>query len=535
MGDDDHSLVKECIRGRSEAFDRLYDRYARKVFSLLRRLTANDAEAEDLTQETFIAAFQSLSSWREDGRFGSWLYGIAFHLHANRNRRRGSYVAEPLKEEVAAREDADPLTWLARHESVKAIEAAIATLPPLCWEVFVLVKMEGMSYRQAAEKLEVPVGTVQSRLWRATQELKRTLEARDPYFGPSRPNRLNRTSREKVKGIYSNDGAAYGRRIERKAVQNERSTSASPLRIGIVFSEEITGHAIENNHYTGPLMSAIQSEAFKSGIDISVNVMAGDDYVKLAREKKVDGLLIIAPVWNRDYMLRELDVKGTPLVVLGGTVAHGDASCVDSDNRGAAQTAAQYLASLGHRRLGIMVAPFVTSNWLDRWLGFQEGIRNLGLELDPLNVVSGIEAGELTETDRVVLQRMFRHKSRPSAVFATGYHFALKLMRVAREENIAIPEELSVIGFDDPASAGLLHPSLTTFRQPLELMGRRALNMLVDFVRDGKPAGAIRESHPIDMILRESCAPPGSSCITHSVIRPNRTDQMNRSGKNVED
>ena len=189
------------------------------------------------------------------------------------------------------------------------------------------------------------------------------------------------------------------------------------------------------------------------------------------------------------------------------------------------------MAKLGHRKFGIIAAPFTTSNWLDRWLGFQDGVHSTGLELDPLNVVSGVGlTREITDTDRAVLQRMMRPKSRPSAILATDYHFALKVMRIAQEEKIVIPDELSVIGFDDPSSAALLHPSLTTLRQPLELMGRRALNLLVDIIRNGRPASAIREIHPLDMIIRESCAAPLGSCITHSVNRPNRSDQMNRFG-----
>lgn len=532
MGDDDHILVKKCIQGQSGAFDRLYDRYARKVFSLLRRLTANDAEAEDLTQETFIAAFRSLGSWRQDGRFGSWLYGIASHIYANRNRRRGTKEAEPLDEQVFARDDTDPLTWMARYETTKTIEEAVATLPALCLEAFVLVKMEGMSYREAAERLQVPVGTVQSRLWRATQELKRVLLAGDPSMGQSHSNRMGNPTRKNAEDIHFRvDGSARSRRIGRRPAQIENPEPQLPIKIGIVFSEEVTGNVIESNHYTGLLMSAIQNEAFKSGIDISVNVMAGDDYLKLAREKKVEGLLINAPGWNRDNMLRDLDVNGIPLVVLGGTVAYGDACCVDSDNRAAAQDAIQYMAKLGHRKFGIIAAPFTTSNWLDRWLGFQDGVHSTGLELDPLNVVSGVGlTREITDTDRAVLQRMMRPKSRPSAILATDYHFALKVMRIAQEEKIVIPDELSVIGFDDPSSAALLHPSLTTLRQPLELMGRRALNLLVDIIRNGRPASAIREIHPLDMIIRESCAAPLGSCITHSVNRPNRSDQMNRFG-----
>src|SRR5688500_2352381 len=106
----ERQLVRRCLAGEREAFDRLYDRHAARVFHLLRRLTANEAEAEDLTQETFIAAYQALSSWRGQGAFGTWLCGIAFRRYADAQRRQSRTETEPLDEgSERAMTDADPL------------------------------------------------------------------------------------------------------------------------------------------------------------------------------------------------------------------------------------------------------------------------------------------------------------------------------------------------------------------------------------------------------------------------------------------
>ncbi len=156
------------------------------MLGLLRKLTGNVTEAEDLTQETFLAAYHALGSWRGEGKLGTWLCGIAFRLYANRRRRELGRETEPLDEEcVLTAPDSDPLLACTRREAEQAIEAAIAALPPLCREVFVLVKMEGLSYREVAEWLQVPLGTVQSRLWRAVQLLQRALSD----LKPSDPNR----------------------------------------------------------------------------------------------------------------------------------------------------------------------------------------------------------------------------------------------------------------------------------------------------------------------------------------------------------
>jgi RNA polymerase sigma-70 factor (ECF subfamily) len=172
----DRQLVRRCLDGESRAFGILYDRHTGRVFGLLRRLTGNEAEAQDLTQETFLAAHGALSAWRGEGKLATWLCGIAFRRYANACRRRAGREVEPLDEalEIAA-PDADPLVRVTRQEARQQIERALAALPEICREVFVLVKVEGLSYREAADWLEIPVGTVQSRLWRAVRLLQAAL------------------------------------------------------------------------------------------------------------------------------------------------------------------------------------------------------------------------------------------------------------------------------------------------------------------------------------------------------------------------
>ena len=143
------------------------------MFALLRRFTGNPTVAEDLTQETFLAAYNSLGSWRKEGQFGTWLCGIAFRLYANQRRRDAGCETQALDEECDLIESGpDPLLAFTRREAEQAIEVAIGALPPVCREVFVLVKVEGLSYREAAQWLSVPLGTVQSRLWRAVRTLQ---------------------------------------------------------------------------------------------------------------------------------------------------------------------------------------------------------------------------------------------------------------------------------------------------------------------------------------------------------------------------
>jgi RNA polymerase sigma-70 factor (ECF subfamily) len=173
----DRRLVQRSLAGEQTAFNELYQRHLPRVYHFLRRLTGETTAAEDLTQETFLAAYQGLASWRGQSNLGAWLCGIAFRQYAVA-RRQIRLETEPLDEESGRFPTApglDPLVACLRQEQLQQIEAALLALPPLCREAFVLVKLEGLSYRETAEWLHVPLGTVQSRLWRAVCLLKKEL------------------------------------------------------------------------------------------------------------------------------------------------------------------------------------------------------------------------------------------------------------------------------------------------------------------------------------------------------------------------
>lgn len=166
-------LVHRASGGNRVAFAVLYDRNAPRVYNLLRRLTASDSEAEDLTQETFLTAWQKLDEWQGRGQFGTWLCGIAVRHAQNRNRHLARRETEPMDAETAASHVlSDPFLHLSNRELAAELEQALRNLPTVCREVFVLIKVEGWTQRETAECLEIPIGTVQSRLHRAIQRLR---------------------------------------------------------------------------------------------------------------------------------------------------------------------------------------------------------------------------------------------------------------------------------------------------------------------------------------------------------------------------
>jgi len=164
---DDIELLRRAGDGDSAAFHALVDRHAQRLYRLAVTLIGNAADAEDVLQETFIGAFRGLRSFEGRASVKTWLTRIlvrqAGQWHRNRRRRR----LEPLGDSVAA----------SSAEADFDVRAAMGQLSPEHREVLVLREFERMSYEEIAEALDIPRGTVESRLHRARSEMREKLKA----------------------------------------------------------------------------------------------------------------------------------------------------------------------------------------------------------------------------------------------------------------------------------------------------------------------------------------------------------------------
>jgi RNA polymerase sigma-70 factor (ECF subfamily) len=172
--------VQRTLRGERNAFADIVERYTALLYSLAFRMLGRGEEAEEAVQEIFLLAFRALPRFRLQRRFHPWLYTIALnHLRtvARRQRRRWDQRLVRLGERIEAVADrSEPqASLLEREEGERLAQEALAKLPALYREVFLLREVEGLSVRDAAETLGVPEGTVKVRLHRARQELARRL------------------------------------------------------------------------------------------------------------------------------------------------------------------------------------------------------------------------------------------------------------------------------------------------------------------------------------------------------------------------
>jgi RNA polymerase sigma-70 factor (ECF subfamily) len=185
VGKDESVLVTEAKAGSYAAFEELVNRYERKIYRLALNITGSPEDAEDVLQETFLKAFQHLPEFREDSRFYTWIVRIAVNegLMKLRKRRSGREVSiedSPNDDgEVMPREFTDwkpnPEQQFARTELESILQDAVRSLPPTFRTVFFLRDVEGLSTQETAELLDLSVGAVKARLFRARLRLREDL------------------------------------------------------------------------------------------------------------------------------------------------------------------------------------------------------------------------------------------------------------------------------------------------------------------------------------------------------------------------
>jgi len=174
---DDARLVGRFQQGDEDAFDILVDRHRRRIYSLVCRL-GSPAEADDLAQEVFIAAYKALRSFRGDATFSTWLYRIAVHVCSHHLRKRRLDTTDLDDEEPDEDRGSDPEEYAIASELQQRVRGAIEGLPYKLRLVVVLRDLQGLSYEEIAQVAGCPIGTVRSRLHYATQRLATVLR---PY------------------------------------------------------------------------------------------------------------------------------------------------------------------------------------------------------------------------------------------------------------------------------------------------------------------------------------------------------------------
>jgi LacI family xylobiose transport system transcriptional regulator len=232
----------------------------------------------------------------------------------------------------------------------------------------------------------------------------------------------------------------------------------------------------------------------------------GEDWIDGVIQRRPRGLVLALSQLSAEAA-RQLQVRGVPFVIVDPVaLPNGDAPAVASANWEGGLMATRHLVSLGHRRIAAVTMPPSLLFARARLSGFQAALEEVCLEVDPTLVIAtgsgrdeGLAAGlRLLSTDRP-----------PTAIVASTDLQAIGLYEAARRQGMRVPEDLSIVGYDDVPAAEWLAPPLTTVRQPVVQMAEQASRMLFTLM-SGRPLPVTRLTLDVSLIERGSTAPPRS-------------------------
>jgi LacI family transcriptional regulator len=216
-----------------------------------------------------------------------------------------------------------------------------------------------------------------------------------------------------------------------------------------------------------------------------------------------DGAILMLPEESIEE-LRMLQRQGFPFVVVDPREPPPEGvACVAAMHASGAKVATEHLLALGHRRIGAIAG---TPGWYateERVLGFRAALAAAGILLDPQLVVysdwrmpRGIEAAE----------QLLALPDPPTAIFGFNDNVAIGALHAARKRGLSVPDDLSVVGFDDTELAVIVTPQLTSVRQPLAEMGRMGVSLLIRIL-EGQRVDALRVELATKLVVRESTGP----------------------------
>lgn len=181
---EDQILIGKVLEGDTKAFERLVEKYKKRIYYLAYKMTRDHDSADELAQESFVKAYQAMSGFKPGYSFYTWIYRICVNLSINfLKREKQSVSVDFLRDSGIAIDRSNESSQLERmiaSEQAAIVKEALNTLPPDQKAVFILKTYDDMSYEQMAEVMDCSIGTVMSRLFRARRKLKKALELAEP-------------------------------------------------------------------------------------------------------------------------------------------------------------------------------------------------------------------------------------------------------------------------------------------------------------------------------------------------------------------
>jgi len=234
-------------------------------------------------------------------------------------------------------------------------------------------------------------------------------------------------------------------------------------------------------------------------------------YLEMLLDRRVEGLVVIANWLVTDIkLLADLTECQVPTVIAGRSFENHSVSTVSVDNEAGAGMALEHLYRLGHREIAFLRGPRALSSSGQRWKGIRAYAQSVGLHLDSKKISElpeSLDPNSSFEAGAHLTGELLRQGKPFTALMAYDDMTALGALRALKKKGLRVPEDCSVVGFDDVAQASLSVPSLTTVRQPMEAMGSLSAGMVLDAIKamdEKQDVPVVRRKIPAEMVVRES-------------------------------
>lgn len=275
----------------------------------------------------------------------------------------------------------------------------------------------------------------------------------------------------------------------------ERKRTLSDTRVGLIFHAESS----LADYFHSQILEGVRQASQHLAVDL-IMLRYGEDI-----RGECNGYLFVNPLGEEAEHLAVIAKPKQPIMAIGAKVQNRRVSCVDVDNIDLARQAVAHLIRLGHTQIAYVGGADEISNSLDRWNGFLSACSERGIRPRAEHIIKGV-SWRLEERERLELIRVLSSPNRPTAVFAAGYYFALDVYGAAGTVGIKLPDDVSVVGVDDPPSAAHLSPPMTTLRQPLVQLGHSAVTTLYEQIQGTRLEPAQRTLWA-ELVVRRSSGP----------------------------
>ena len=262
------------------------------------------------------------------------------------------------------------------------------------------------------------------------------------------------------------------------------------------------------NSFYSRVIHGIEDIAHREGYKILLGDAGYDpvralSYMELYDSKQVDGILLLTSEIAREVFENEARMKSLQVVMACEYIEDADWPLVMVNNREGAQHAVEYLVSLGHTKIATVMGPTFTPICNDRHQGYLDAMTKNSLELNSSYLIEGDFTFQAGVNAGLQLMQL---EDRPTAVFCQNDVMAIGLMSSVREQGFNVPEDISVVGFDDIEFSEYCEPALTTVHQPREQIGEQAMKLLMD--RLGHKKAIVNQTLPTQFIVRKSAGRP---------------------------